>query len=48
MSNKKYKDPEFVISKVYTKTGDKGKTYLVGGVKVSKSNPRVCAYLQID
>ena len=48
MSNKKYKDPEFVISKVYTKTGDHGKTSLVGGQKVLKSNIRIHAYGEID
>ena len=48
MSNTKYNKPKITINKVYTKTGDKGITYLVGGVKVSKSNPRVCAYGQID
>ena len=40
MTDKKYKDPTFTISKVYTKTGDNGKTSLVGGQKVLKSNVR--------
>lgn len=48
MSDKKYKDPTFTISKVYTKTGDKGKTSLVGGQKVLKSNVRIHAYGEID
>ena len=48
MSKKKYKDPTFTISKVYTKTGDKGKTCLVGGQKVLKSNIRINAYGEID
>ena len=48
MSKKKYKDPTFTISKVYTKTGDKGKTSLVGGQKVLKSNIRIHAYGEID
>ena len=48
MSNKKYKDPTFTISKVYTKTGDDGKTSLVGGQKVLKSNVRIHAYGEID
>ena len=48
MSNKKYKDPNFTISKVYTKTGDDGRTSLVGGQKVLKSNVRIHAYGEID
>ena len=48
MTDKKYKDPSFTISKVYTKTGDKGKTSLVGGQKVLKSNIRIHAYGEID
>jgi cob(I)alamin adenosyltransferase len=34
--------------KIYTKTGDKGKTSLCDGEKVSKSNLRVAAYGDID
>ena len=34
--------------KVYTKTGDKGKTSLVGGTRVSKDNVRVNAYGNVD
>ena len=34
--------------KVYTKTGDTGSTYLVGGARVSKSHPRVNAYGDVD
>ena len=48
MNDKKYKDPTFTISKVYTKTGDDGKTSLVGGQKVLKSNVRIHAYGEID
>lgn len=36
------------ITKVYTRTGDKGQTSLVGGDRVSKSSPRVCAYGDVD
>jgi len=48
VTDKKYKDPTFTISKVYTKTGDNGKTSLVGGQKVLKSNVRIHAYGEID
>src|SRR5436853_4352081 len=36
------------ITKVYTKTGDRGETSLVGGARVSKSSPRVEAYGDVD
>jgi cob(I)alamin adenosyltransferase len=34
--------------KVYTKTGDKGTTALIGGERVSKADPRVEAYGTVD
>ena len=34
--------------KIYTKTGDKGKTSLIGGTKVLKSDLRIEAYGTID
>lgn len=36
------------ITRVYTKTGDKGETALVGGRRVSKDSPRIEAYGTID
>lgn len=36
------------ITKVYTKTGDKGMTSLIGGVKVKKTNARIEAYGTVD
>ena len=48
MADKKIKDPVITISKVYTKTGDSGKTSLVGGQKVLKSNIRINAFGEID
>jgi len=44
----KYKEPKINISKVYTKSGDKGKTHLIGGIKVSKDDIRVAAYGEVD
>lgn len=35
-------------AKLYTKTGDKGKTSLLGGSKVSKSDLRIEAYGNVD
>lgn len=34
--------------KVYTKTGDKGKTSLIGGTRVAKNNARIEAYGTVD
>ena len=34
--------------KVYTKTGDKGKTSLLGGTKVTKSSDRIESYGNVD
>ena len=34
--------------KIYTKSGDKGKTSLIGGKRVSKDNPQVEAYGTVD
>jgi cob(I)alamin adenosyltransferase len=34
--------------KIYTKTGDAGDTSLFGGMRVSKSDPRVAAYGDVD
>ncbi len=34
--------------KIYTKTGDAGETSLFGGTRVSKSDPRVAAYGDVD
>lgn len=36
------------ITKVYTKTGDKGTTSLVGGVRIKKSEMRLEAYGTVD
>jgi cob(I)alamin adenosyltransferase len=35
-------------SKIYTRSGDKGKTSLVGGFRVSKAHPRIEAYGTVD
>lgn len=36
------------ITKVYTKTGDKGMTSLVGGIRVKKTDERIEAYGTVD
>lgn len=35
-------------AKIYTKTGDKGETSLVGGERVKKTHPRLTAYGTLD
>lgn len=37
-----------VLSKIYTRTGDKGETALVDGTRVAKSSARVNAYGTVD
>ncbi len=37
-----------MASKIYTKTGDKGRTSLIGGTKVPKDNIRIEAYGTVD
>ncbi len=34
--------------KIYTKTGDMGETGLIGGIRVSKADPRIVAYGAVD
>jgi cob(I)alamin adenosyltransferase len=34
--------------KIYTRTGDKGETGLIGGRRVSKADPRILAYGAVD
>ena len=48
MAEKGFNDPKLAINKVYTKTGDGGKTSLVGGQRVLKSDLRIEAYGTVD
>jgi cob(I)alamin adenosyltransferase len=34
--------------KIYTKTGDRGETRLIGGKHVNKADPRIIAYGEVD
>jgi cob(I)alamin adenosyltransferase len=36
------------MSKIYTRTGDEGETGLIGGARVSKSDPRIAAIGAVD
>jgi cob(I)alamin adenosyltransferase len=46
--DKKFRDPELAINRVYTRKGDSGKTRLVGGQKVAKYASRIEAYGTLD
>ena len=44
----RFRDPKLSINRVYTRTGDEGKTRLVGGQKISKAALRIESYGTID
>jgi len=48
LDDKKYNKPNITINKVYTKVGDKGFTYLVGGHKIKKNSLRIKVFGDID
>ena len=48
MTDKKTKLPKIRINKVYTRTGDAGKTRLIGGKERWKDNTRIEAYGTVD
>ena len=48
MSKEKFREPKITINKVYTRTGDEGKTGLVGGRRVAKDHIRIEAYGDVD
>ena len=48
MSDNSFNDPKLAINKVYTKTGDKGSTSLVGGQRVPKDHARIEAYGTVE
>lgn len=44
----RFKDPDIVISRVYTRTGDAGQTRLVGGQAIRKDDLRIECYGTVD
>jgi cob(I)alamin adenosyltransferase len=48
VSEKPFHDPHVGLSRIYTKTGDKGETSLVGGQRVPKDDMRIEAYGTVD
>lgn len=43
-----FHDPHVRLSRIYTKTGDQGRTRLVGGQQVAKDDPRIETYGTVD
>jgi cob(I)alamin adenosyltransferase len=46
--SKPYNEPKLVLSRIYTRGGDKGVTSLVNGRRVSKADARIEAYGTVD
>ena len=48
MSESNYQDPKLTLSKIYTRSGDKGQTSLINGRRVAKDDPKVEASGAVD
>jgi cob(I)alamin adenosyltransferase len=48
MDDKPFREPRLALNRIYTKTGDKGETALVGGQRVRKDAPRIEGYGTVD
>jgi cob(I)alamin adenosyltransferase len=48
MEERTFKEPRLALNRIYTKTGDKGETALVGGQRVGKDSPRIECYGTVD
>jgi cob(I)alamin adenosyltransferase len=47
-SENRFHDPNVTLSRIYTRTGDEGRTSLVGGQRVAKDAVRIEAYGTVD
>jgi cob(I)alamin adenosyltransferase len=48
VSEKIFSDPRLALNRIYTRTGDEGKTALAGGQRVSKDSPRIETFGTVD
>jgi cob(I)alamin adenosyltransferase len=48
VEEKAYNEPRLALNRIYTRTGDKGETGLVGGQRVSKDALRIDCYGTVD
>jgi cob(I)alamin adenosyltransferase len=48
MSDPAFNEPKLAINRIYTRVGDGGETYLVGGQKVTKDSARLESYGTVD
>lgn len=48
MSDKPFHEPRIALSRIYTRTGDRGSTALVGGQRILKNSLRIETYGTVD
>src|SRR5580658_8447976 len=48
MTDSKFDEPRLALNRIYTKTGDKGETHLVGGQRVPKDSLRIECFGTVD
>jgi cob(I)alamin adenosyltransferase len=48
MDERTFNEPRLALNRIYTRSGDKGETSLVGGQRVPKDSPRIEAYGTVD
>jgi cob(I)alamin adenosyltransferase len=48
MPDPKFDEPRLALNRIYTKTGDKGETHLVGGQRVQKDSLRIECFGTVD